>query len=251
MTKLPAVFLALAVALATPLANRAQSGAGPRLAFDVASIKPHPPTPGPFRSSTQVDPQGIRYSNVTLKSAIAQAYSVASYQISGGPEWLASERYDILAKAAAPAPKPQLMLMLRALLEERFGLRLHQETRELPIYALVVGKGGPKIRPVEDTGATELGGGDDHQLTARQVSMETLAKTFSRQFGIQVVDLTNIRGVFDFNLDYAPDDVAPSDDGLAPSIFTALQEQLGLRLDPRRNPVEVVVIDHAQKPSQN
>jgi uncharacterized protein (TIGR03435 family) len=251
MTKLPAVLLVLAVALATPLPNRAQSGAGPRLAFDVASIKPHLLTPGPFRSSTQVDPQGIRYSNVTLKSAIAQAYSVASYQIIGGPEWLASERYDILAKAVAPAPKPQLMLMLRTLLEERFGLRLHQETRELPIYALVVEKGGPKIRPVEDTGSTELGGGDDHQLAARQVSMEVLARTFSRQFGRQVIDLTGLHGVFDFNLDFAPDDAAPSNDGLAPSIFTAVQEQLGLRLEARKGPVEVVVIDHAEKPSQN
>jgi uncharacterized protein (TIGR03435 family) len=198
-----------------------------------------------------VDPEGIRYSNVTLKSAIAQAYSVASYQITGGPEWLASERYDIAAKASAAAPRPQLMLMLRTLLEERFGLRLHQETRELPIYALVVGKGGPKIRAVADTGATELGGGDDHQLTARQVSMEALVRTFSRQFGIQVVDLTGLHGVFDFNLDYVPDDVAPSDDTVAPSIFTAVQEQLGLRLDPRKGPVEVVVIDHAGKPSQD
>lgn len=251
MTKLPALFLVLAVALATSLPNRAQSIAGPRLAFDVASIKSHLPTPGPFRSSTQVDPQGIRYSNVILKSAIAQAYSVASYQITGGPEWLGLERYDIVAKAAAPAPKPQLMLMVRTLLEERFGLRLHQETRELPIYALVVGKGGPKIRLVADTGATEIGGGDDHQLTARQVSMEALARTLSRQFGRQVVDMTGLQGVFDFNLDYAPDEVAPSDGGSAPSIFTALQEQLGLRLEARKGPVEVVVIDHADKPSQN
>jgi uncharacterized protein (TIGR03435 family) len=251
MTKLPVVLPVLAMVLATPFPNRAQSVAGPRLAFDVASIKPHLPTPGPFRSSTQVDPQGIRYSNVTLKSAIAQAYSVASYQIIGGPEWLASERYDIMAKAGTPTPKPQLMLMLRALLEERFGLRLHQETRELPIYALVVGKGGPKIRPVEDTGATELGGGDDHQLTARQVSMEALARTFSRQFNRQVVDMTGLHGVFDFNLDYAPGDAATPDDALAASIFTAVQEQLGLRLEARKGPVEVVVIDHTGKPSQN
>jgi uncharacterized protein (TIGR03435 family) len=251
MTKLPTVLLVLALALSTPLPNRAQLGAGPRLAFDVASIKPHVPTPGPFRSSANVDPEGIRYSNVTLKSAIAQAYSVASYQIAGGPEWLASERYDIVAKAAAPAPKPQLMLMLRSLLEDRFGVRLHQETRELPIYALLVGKSGPKIRPVEDTGATEMGGGDNHQLTARQVSMKALAGTFSRQFGMQVVDMTGLRGVFDFNLDYAPDDIATSDVGSAPSIFTAVQEQLGLRLDARKGPVEVVVIDHAERPSQN
>src|ERR1700689_3328026 len=126
MTKPSTVLLVMAVALATPLPSRAQFGAGPRLAFDVASIRPHVLTPGPFRSSTQVDPKGIRYSNVTLKSAIAQAYSVASYQITGGPDWLVSERYDIVAKAATPAPKPQLMLMLRTLLEERFGVRLHQ-----------------------------------------------------------------------------------------------------------------------------
>jgi uncharacterized protein (TIGR03435 family) len=250
MTKLPTVLL-VAVALATPLPNGAQSRSDPRLAFDVASIKPHLVSPGPFRSTTHVDPEGIRYSNVTLKDAIAQAYSVASYQITGGPEWLSSERYDIAAKAATPAPKPQLMLMLRTLLEERFGLKLHQETRELPIYALVVGKGGPKMRPVKDTGSTEMGGGDDHQLTARQVSMEALARTFSRQFGRQVLDLTGLPGVFDFNLDYAPDNVAPSDDGLAPSIFTALQEQLGLRLEARKGLVEVVVIDHAEKPSEN
>jgi uncharacterized protein (TIGR03435 family) len=143
------------------------------------------------------------------------------------------------------------MLMLQTLLEDRFQRKVHLETKELPIYALVVAKNGTKVHAIKDEGDTEIGGGDGHQFTARQVSMQVFAGALARQFGSPVLDMTGLTGVYDITLDYAHDDSAAADNGPGPSIFTALQEQLGLKLEPRKGPVEVLVVDRAERPSQN
>jgi uncharacterized protein (TIGR03435 family) len=220
-----------------------------RPAFEVASIKLHPYVPGPLSVTGGVTSAGVRLTNATLKNCITKAYGVPPYLISGGPGWLASERYDIDAKAATAAPRAQLMLMLQTLLEDRFQLKVHLETKEQPIYALVVAKNGPKIHPVKDEDDMEING-NSHQFTARQVSMQEFAGALARQFGSPVQDMTGLKGVYDFALDLAPEG-SVADDGPSPSIFAALQEQLGLRLEARKGPMEVLVVDRAERASQN
>jgi uncharacterized protein (TIGR03435 family) len=252
MTKLPAVLLVLAVALATPLPNRAQSRAGSRLAFDVASIRPHLPTPGPFRSTKDVGEAGITFTNVDLNSSIRSAYGVASYQIAGGLSWLTPDRYDIVAKAAVPASKTQLMLMLQTLLEDRFKLRVHREIKDLPVFGLIVGKKGLKSHPGKEGGETEVGG-NAHLISSRGMSMKDLA-SFLSQFtatsGRPVVDMTGLSGLFDITLNFVRDDLARGDNNADPDIFAALDE-IGLKLESRTSPIEVLMIDHAEKPSDN
>src|SRR5690349_3137039 len=140
-------------ALAILCLARAQTPPAARPAFEVASVKVHIRTPGPLRAYSHVQPAGIDFNNVALKGCIRSAYGMEAYRILGGPDWTASERYDIVAKAAAAAPKDQLMLMLQTLLEDRFKLKVHRETRELPVYGLVVARNGPKLRPGKEDGA--------------------------------------------------------------------------------------------------
>jgi uncharacterized protein (TIGR03435 family) len=237
--------LALYLCLPAALLAQAQTNTADRPPFEVASIKPHRPEPGPFRSSTSFETGGIHFTNVNLKGCIRAAYGVAANRISGGPDWLTEERYDIVAKAASAAPKAQLMLMLQTLLEGRFQLRLHRETKELPIYALVAAKNGPKMRPGKEDGDTEIGG-STHLIDSRGMTMTALAGFLSRlsdEVDLPVFDRTGLTGAFDITLDFEPDS--------GQSIFTALQEQLGLKLEPQRGPVEILMIDHAAKPADN
>ncbi|HEY1340098.1 MAG TPA: TIGR03435 family protein [Bryobacteraceae bacterium] len=239
------VLLVLCVAWAqTPLTARP--------AFEVASVKVHPRTPGPLRAYSHVQPAGIDFNNVALRGCIRSAYGMEQYRILGGPDWMTSERYDIVAKASAAAPKDQLMLMLQALLEDRFKLKVHRETRELPVYGLVVGKNGPKLRPGKEDGATEVGGAR-HLIDSRGMSMKQLAgflSEFTQRSGMPVLDMTGLDGLFDITLDFAGDDAAAAANGDTPDIFTAVL-QLGLKLEPRKSPLEVLVVDSAQKPSEN
>jgi uncharacterized protein (TIGR03435 family) len=236
----------LALYLCLPAALLAQSpDAADRPAFEVASVKPHLPDPGPFRSSSSIETGGIHFTNVTLQSCIGRAYGVPSNRLSGGPDWLTEERYDIVAKAEAAAPKARLMVMLQTLLENRFQLRLHREAKELPIYALVAAKNGPKIRPGKQDGETEMGGAT-HLIDSRGMTMTALAGVLprlSQDVDRPVFDMTGLTGVFDIIFDVDADS--------GQSIFTALQEQLGLKLEARKAPVEILIIDHATKPSNN
>jgi uncharacterized protein (TIGR03435 family) len=218
--------------------------------FEVASVKLHQPGPGPLRVQTSVEPAGIHFTNVTLKACIRQAYELEPYRIFGGPDWLTSERYDITAKAAAAESRAQLMRMLQALLEERFQLKLHREIREMPVYALVVAKNGPKLHAAKVEGETEIGGADGHRFSGKGVTMKMFAGALSRSqpWDRPILDMTGLTGAFDISLDFARDDgAAPADSAAGPSIFAALQEQLGLKLEPRKSPMEVLVIDSAVK----
>jgi uncharacterized protein (TIGR03435 family) len=224
--------------------------------FEVASVKLHQPTPGPFRSTKEVGPAGVTFTNVDLNSSIRSAYGVAGYQIVGGPGWLTQtgltqNRYDIVAKAAGAVPKEQLMLMLQTLLEDRFRLRVHREMKERPVFGLVVGKKGLKVHAGKEDGETEIGG-TAHLIDSRGISMKGLASALT-QFTLRsdrpVLDMTGLPGVFDITLDFVTDDLAARDNPGA-DIFAALQE-IGLQLEPRNSLIEVLSIDSAENVSGN
>jgi uncharacterized protein (TIGR03435 family) len=238
-----------------PAASRAQSEAATKTlpAFEVASVKltQHGRTPdGWSHSSVDVpSPGSFVATNASMEECIRWAYGVKEYQISG-PEWLNSDAasYDIAAKAPAGATKNDIRLMVQALLAERFKLAIHRETRMLPVYELVTAKNGPKLQtaiPGETDGISSQGG----SVKARAVTMAFFAATLSRYIGTPVFDKTGLSGAFDFSMEYARDDRDSAD---KPSIFTAVQEQLGLKLEKAKGPVEILVIDHAEKaPTEN
>ncbi len=232
--------------------------------FEVASVKPSPlDAPGMFIRPL---PGGsLRVSGASLRNLISLAYDVRPFQISSSSQWLDTERYDIDARAAAfdantptdPAKPSQdrhkILESLKSLLADRFQLTLHTETREQPVYALLVNKGGPKIQESTDPRGLirKMGRGT---LKGQAVKLEMLALNLSNELGRRVIDKTGLGGKYDFELKWEPRQAAEPDlsaDPEGPSIFTALQEQLGLRLEPAKGPVEVLVIDRAQKPSKN
>ncbi len=252
----------LRVALLAPLLL----AAAPK--FEVASIKRNVSgEPGRY-----IRPSGGRLSisNMTLRNLITTAYQVRDFQVSGGPSWISSESYDIEAKSeGAATPKELEGSMLRALLEDRFHLRVRHDTKELPIYLLTVSKNGSKLlppaekecvpadpgnAPLPSQGKTSsdmcgyLGLGRS-SLSARQVSTGDLALAFSQLLGRSVVDKTGLTGKVDAHLTFDP--AEPATDPSLPSIFTAVQEQLGLKLEPARGPVDVLVIESAERPSEN
>jgi len=205
--------------------------------------------------------------NMTLKDLLTVAYEVRDFQILGGPSWINSERYDIEAKTDGnTAPQQMAEPMLQALLEERFKLKVHRETKELPIYVLTVAKSGLKIQPAKDGSCITIEPGKPAapgqkqsdfcgfhvigrgRLDATNTSVPDLATTFSAALHRTVVDKTALTEAFDVHLRFAPEDAA---DSTNPSIFTAVQEQLGLRLESGKGPVEVLVIDQVERPSEN
>jgi len=236
----------------------AQPAAAP--AFDVASIKLSADPPG--NSAAHTRPGSLRVQNRTLKECIMAAYQVQDFQISGGPKWLESERYNIDAKAAGPADDDQLMLMLRTLLAERFQLAFHRETRPVQGYAMVLAKGGLKLKPDETEGDYSANT-TRNCLTASHMSMADLAALVAARLGIPVADATGVPGGFDITMKWTPEEerpkasaassqpVAPQDAAAGPSLLEVLQEQLGLKLEPRKVSIQVLVIDRAAKPPEN
>ena len=192
-----------------------------------------------------------RAANLTLKRLTAMAWDVDDSLVTGGPNWLDSESYDINAKISAPKwTAADLRHMVQSLLADRFRLAVHRETRQVAGYALVTAKGGSKMAVAKgnDDGA-DFSTHNTH-LKATNVTMDGFARRLSRNrdIGKVVIDKTGLKGSFDFELDWAPAQ-AESDDH--PGIFTAIQEQLGLRLESAKAPIDVVVIDRAEKPSEN
>jgi uncharacterized protein (TIGR03435 family) len=220
------------------------------LAFEVASIKPSASRDG--RSNDVVNDAGIVLTNVTLRQCIEAAYGIQDPGLVG-PDWLETARFDIQAKPPAFHPKEYLQPMLKALLEDRFKLVAHREMRMIPGYALVIAKDGLKIQEVEPgEGKTNTSAS---RFMGTKVTMNRLSQFLSRLLDRPVVDQTGTPGVFDIDLHYAWEELtatAPKRPSEGPSIFTALQEQLGLKLQPEKLPVEVVVIDHIERvPTEN
>jgi bla regulator protein BlaR1 len=248
----------LAIGIVNAPRLRAQSQAEAAAAFDVASIKPS--KPGTRGFSINPLPGGrFTTSNTTLKMLISTAYRIYDFQVSGGPNWLDSYRVDIQAKADAGAKPEQLRAMLQKLLADRFGLGVHRETRELPTYALVVAKSGPKIQQSKDAeGTPEFRVFMRSRITAKRASLSLLTEALAMLLSRPVSDKTGLQGGFEYKLEWTPDQsqTRGNDDPLPPdpdrpSIFVALQEQLGLKLESQKGPVEIIVIDRAEKPSEN
>jgi uncharacterized protein (TIGR03435 family) len=238
-------------------------------AFEVASIKP-----SDAGGTIAIRRSGYRIAttSTSLLFLITWAFDIHRDRVYGKPSWLDSVRYDVIANAeqdnrpAAPrlAGQPsELQRMMQSLLAERFKLVIHRETRELPMYALVVAKGGAKFRLSEAPavmGQTPFSMPGRGRLLGTGVSAEMLAKVLSDQAGRSVQDKTGLDGVFDFKLEWEPDASpagpdavpAPTDLRAGSSLFTAIQEQLGLKLEARKGPVEVLVIDHIESsPTEN
>jgi uncharacterized protein (TIGR03435 family) len=238
--------------------------------FDVATVKKN--KSGSGMMSISMKPDGFACENIPLQTLIAQAYGIKQDLISGGPAWVTSEGFDINAKVAGPdvatyakLTQAERQSMLQALLADRFHLKLHRETKILPIYELVIAKGGARLKPLppidpaaeeakapEDrraNGATTTGPGE---YTGEGVVLASLANNLAYVVHRTVTDNTGLTGIYNINLKWTPEDEPPEAGTEAgPSIFTALQEQLGLKLQPSKGPVETLVIDQADPPSEN
>ena len=279
-----AIALPVVFGLLNSTQSRAQSQAGNTgtvtPVFMSSSIKPDNSGNDMFRML--FTPDGFTASGATLQMLLRGAYGVEESQISGAPDWLNSQKYDIEAKADKSIiaelnklSEDQRMLanqrMLQTLLADRFKLMLHPDTRELEFHTLVVAENGPKLQQSKpgNTDGGEIKGPDGqlHQarlfrmgkgeLTAQNVRMAELVRLLSQQLGGTVVDRTGLTGSYDFTVQWKeakggqqPEDTLQSDSS-GPSIFTAIQEQLGLKLESQKGPVQTLVIDHVEKPSEN
>jgi uncharacterized protein (TIGR03435 family) len=223
-------------------------GADPQ--FEVATVRPnHSVGPASHMGRGPSAKNGkFIAENISLKTLIASAYEVREFQVAG-PGWLASEQYDITAKLPQGMADNQIALMLRALLEERFHLRTHRETAEMSIYALMVGKAGPKfhaLAPGEEFKPPAFP--PKSAFTLLNGSMARWGEVLSGIVGRPVLDKTGITGSFMFMLAYSGN----SDDSPSPDIFGAVEEELGLKLEPQKGPVEILKVDSAERvPDQN
>jgi uncharacterized protein (TIGR03435 family) len=236
------------------------------LSFEAATVKP-------AQNSGPMAPVGIRGTpggrlstmNTTLKMLVTFAYNVRDGQVSGGPPWMDSDRFDIEAKPETTATPDQVRLMMQTLLADRFNLKIHRESKEMNVYALTVAKGGPKMKLNDNQ--------DDVRpqmrmspgaISATAGTIELLLQPLSRFVGRNVVDKTGLTGRYDFELKWTPDPGMgfaggpgpggagpPPPDPNGPSLFTAIQEQLGLKLDAQKSAIDTIVIDSAGKPSEN
>jgi len=256
-----------AIAQSRPASTGTSSESATAPSFEVATIKLN--TSGSGSSSSNFG-GGDRFiaSNVTIKNLLQySAFHISGLRIVGGPKWLDSAHFDIEAKldpaeaqrlGALPRSVKtlQFQALFQRLLADRFQLKTHWEEREQPVYALSIAKGGSKLNTAADTqhGSGSSSGNDRVQgtnVTLTQVA-EILTQEASGELGRVVVDRTGISGAFDFNLKWAYDTGAASSDApTGPSIFTAIQEQLGLKLEPDKAPVRVLVIDRLEMPLEN
>jgi len=211
----------------------------PPPAFDVASVKL---SPSGTYGGTTLDAGRITMKGQMLRPLIFSAYGIPHWRLSGGPDWLESDTYDIAATFPATTPQDQVKIMLQTLLADRFKLVIHREMKDSAVYALVVAEDGPKLREAAD-GRHSTNNGRGH-LDIHYVDLAGFATFLTAAEDRPVVDATGLKGYFDIKLDFG------ANDGGA-SIFTALQEQLGLKLESRRAPVEFIMIDHIERPLEN
>ncbi len=222
--------------------------------FDVAVIRL---SSQPASAGTRVgfDDDLMRISNEPVRLLLRIAFQAQDAQISGGPDWVNTDRYDIQAKIEGKVAEGERSALVRELLLERFQLKFHRETRELNVLALVPAKGGAKVKaspPDGDVHMNTSGGKPVTRATAAAQSMQSLAGYVGNRLGKIVIDKTGLDGRYDFTLEWSPDtDSAATADSAAPSLVTALREQLGFRLETQKAPVEVLVIDHIERPTAN
>ncbi len=216
-----------------------------KVEFEVISIKPGDPAVG--GRSVRVTPAGYRGQNVRLFELVMSAWRVNRDQIVGGPSWMQTAAWDIEAKFPAGASPAQTPEMMKAMLAERFHLITHTETRTLGVYALTVGKSGIKLSEASGDGGMSAG---QNFIRYDSATIADLASQLSGYLGRQVIDRTGLTAKYAINLSFAPIDPDVSEDS-ASSIFQALQDQAGLKLESVKAPVKVLVVDRAEKPSSN
>jgi uncharacterized protein (TIGR03435 family) len=237
----------------------AKADASSDAAFEVATIKPAAPSPDGHTHINYPEGGGFSAGNITLAALMQWAYDMPQKQILEGPTWMESTRFDFLAKTDAAtdarlrslAPDESTAMkrrMVQGLLEDRFALKVHRETRTLPAYDLVVGKDGSKLQPSKSNGKS-IGTGSNH-FNGWGLTAELIAEQLSEIAGRVVVDKTGLDGRYDLKLKWTPDD-AVATEGSPPSLFTAIEEQLGLQLKAAKEPVPVLVIDEIEAPSPN
>ena len=249
------------------LLSAASVAFGQRKEFEVASVKARKDADD-GRVGIRITPGGRwRATNVPLNLLLSMAYELKPGQLSGAPNWVNNERFDIDAKideALGPNPKPGEMLpYVQSLLEKRFQLKFHREAKEMQVYALVVAKGGPKMKesdPAERGPSIRMGMG---QLTMAKVDMDQFVKELSRQVGRPVLNETGLTAQYTMDLTFSPEggggpggDGPPGERGPAPgsdgpTVFTAVQEQLGLKLESRKAPVQMFIVDKIERPEEN
>jgi uncharacterized protein (TIGR03435 family) len=233
--------------LAVALAAHAQTG-GPT--FEAASVKPASAEEIAAGAAGIPTRHGrVTGINVTLKRCIVGAYHIGPGQVVGGPSWIDSDRFHIEAKAEADITDDAVMdAMLRNLLAERLHLVVHRETREMRALVLGVAKRGAKLQEGElNDAVTNAGHG---RITLKNSTLEALAERLSRATDWPVLNETGMEGVFNLKLEWTPDGDRPNPDG-PPDLMTAMREQLGLTLKSKKAPVNVLVVDHAEKPGEN
>ena len=219
--------------------------------FEVAAIKPGNPQSRQLRTLISAGGR-LTAENVTLRTLIEDAYELKPFQLTGGPRWMDSDTFAVLAKGAESATNAQVRLMLQSLLAERFQLSMRRERKEQTVYSLVV-KGTLKLEPAKEGGrqlmSTTVGRGPgSNRVVFKNTTMVKLADVLSRQTERLVEDRTGLSGEFDFEL-YATRDVSEPNPFIAP--FAPALPQLGLKLESQKGPVEVFVVDRAEKPSEN
>lgn len=292
----PGVIVSALLLAVTVCAVFGQSDASAR--FEVASVKLNT---DPSIRYIRVNPRpggSLVTENAPLRLLIQNAYSVQAFQIMGGPGWIQSDGYNIDAKGDGKANRAQTFLMLRSLLEDRFQLKIHRETKDLPVYALTVAKNGPTLPHPKEGGCIAIDPNSPSppppnasgrslgfpcgrvgvmaessgaRIQGGKVPMAEFIRTLSMIMGRPVTDKTGVTETFDLLLDFTPDEAtagmprgmgpvgsgdpgspAPAADPSAPpTIFAAIQERLGLRLESTKGPVEVIVIDHVERPTEN
>ena len=259
--------ITLALPLLAGLVNAQMIGTPPQ--FEAASIKIN--NSGVRGTTFMVQPGGRLVGvNTSISNVIRNAYGIGlPFQLEGGPDWINSDRYDIEAKAEGNPSEAEVMIMVRSLLADRFKLKVHTESREMPAYILTVAKGGSKLkqtsegsciprgaaRPPRREGQTQLMTCGSNLISAGhwqavRVDMASVAGALGALARRQVIDKTGLSGLFDIHLEYPLDPLTGSDSN-APSIFTLIQEELGLKLESGKAPAEVLVVDHIERPKEN
>lgn len=234
--------------------------------FDVASVKPNRTMDGGMFIN-RVPGGSFNATNVSLQMLVTFAYDIRPHQLSGASGWMQTDRWDIVARPSAedaalePASNKysdealeRLRQRVQALLADRFQLVVRTETKEMPILALVVAKGGPHLKPSDANSAGPMMRGEIGHMTCSKVSMKLFAeRTLGQRMGRSVIDKTGLAGDFDFELKYAEDRgaAAAATDTSGPDFVTAMQEQLGLKLESQKGPVQIVTIERAEKATAN
>jgi uncharacterized protein (TIGR03435 family) len=247
----------IAIVTGCEMKGQSQPATAPS-AFEVASVKPTGRPPESSSNGWTVSHGSFTAHAAWVRGMIAFSHGVHAAQVHGGPGWVDTEQYDVIAKAESrDASLDQMKAMLQRLLADRFKLVVHHETEELPVYTLVVGKNGSKMQEAKDNEKTYISSAGKGHLVCTRMNMLGLTITLSNMLGTPVHDETGLTGFYDFSLDWTdplsqrPGNGVQQPADSPPDLFRAVQEQLGLKLDGKKGPVEILVIDHIERASEN